>query len=76
MYVRSIVKDGLQTSSLAILGAIYYGFAGLVGSFLGGQIFYRYGSNQMFTTGLISACVGLITLTYTIKNSKLPNINA
>ena len=75
IYVRSIVKDGLLTSSLAILGAIYYGFAGLVGSFFGGQIFYRFGPNLMFSTGLISACIGLITLTYTIKNSKRSYLN-
>ena len=67
LYVRVIAPAGLKTTALALLGAIYYGFAGLIGSFTGGQIFSRYGSTPMFSAAVFAAFVGLIVFAYNTR---------
>jgi|LDZU01.1.fsa_nt_gi PPP family 3-phenylpropionic acid transporter len=68
LYARSIAPEGLKATSLAILGAIYYGLAGLTGSFLGGQIYSKFGPIVMFQTGLLLAFIGTLIFLLKIKN--------
>lgn len=68
IYCRSIAPEELKATSLAIIGAVYYGLSGIIGSFLGGQIYSRFGAAVMFETGFVLGLIGMIIFIYKTKN--------
>jgi MFS family permease len=66
-YASDLAPPGLSASAQGLLGAVFFGMAGILGSFGGGMLFARLGAANMFLVGAIAGLLGLIIFSWPRK---------
>jgi PPP family 3-phenylpropionic acid transporter len=73
-YAVRLVPEGMRSTGLALLSAVFLGLAGITGGFIGGYIKDQWGGHWMYTGGAgltaIAALLFLVTHAYTRKQKK------